>query len=195
MNAMLAGFFQGPVQERDQAFCTFEREGLGCRVFFSNKLFENGGVREFCIDSRLHIMGQSQPVLGRFHAPLKPIANVAIVDVHELRTNTSAVGVPKFLNDVGECATVGVFKRRRSKGAFEVLFGQTMRLRVQLWGAFPGQPQRIDAGHKVPAHTVLTNQLVHSLLHACKPQDIRGWLGRMAFTFGANFGLLSEQRF
>ena len=112
---MLSGFFQCAIQKRNQALSTFEGKGFCSRVLLSNKLFENGCVGKFCVDASLDLVRKCQSILCRLHATLKPIANVAIVDVHELCTDAAAIGVSQFFDDVRKSSAIGILERWRRK--------------------------------------------------------------------------------
>ncbi len=99
-NALVAGLFDGQVQQRDQAFGPFQREAFGAGNRFwmnSSKIAASvSRVRMRNCSLRLSV----QPVLGAFHPVLQPLPHVQIVDVHELHADRAAVGVAQPLQNV-----------------------------------------------------------------------------------------------
>ena len=46
------------------------------------------------------------PVLGAFHSRLQPVSYVVIVDVHELRTDRTTIGMTQLFDDLFERSEV-----------------------------------------------------------------------------------------
>ncbi len=93
LDAVVAGTFKRQVQQRDQRFAAFEAEGLGPDEFALDKFFEDHRIGKAGEDADFFFAFELDGVLGRFHAALKPLTDIEVVDVHELGRHGTAVGV------------------------------------------------------------------------------------------------------
>ncbi len=117
-------------------------------------------------------MRQVQAVFRRFHATLQPIPNVAIVDVHELRTDTAAVSGLQFVQNDVERAARNVFENAAIKRTSQVLLAQPMASRRQFRAGVFEQPKRVQGRDQVTTDAIFANQLVHAILDPSQPQGL-----------------------
>ncbi len=68
--------------------------------------------RQASVDADLNIARQFDAILRALHAPLQPIADRAIFDMHELHANAAAVGILEFCHQVAQRAAVDVLEGR-----------------------------------------------------------------------------------
>ena len=93
LDALLAGFFNGQVEQGNETFGTIERKGFGAGKLASYELFESDGISQAGEDTQLLFAGELETVLSRLHPSLEPAANAEFVDVHVLDANRAAVSI------------------------------------------------------------------------------------------------------
>src|SRR5262245_2037015 len=100
IDAIHTSSFDGEIEERNQTFRTFERETLRPDEFFADELFKNNRVGQPGQDPNLLFVTQADAVAGALHPFLEPVTHEAVVDVHELHTDGSAIRIPEPFKDL-----------------------------------------------------------------------------------------------
>ncbi len=82
------------VQERNQHLPALERKPLLSRVVLLQEGLEQLGRVQFGDDPSFLLEIQLRPIPHRLHPVQKPLANLAIADMHEFDADRPAVGLP-----------------------------------------------------------------------------------------------------
>ncbi len=168
-DVMLTSLFQGQVEQWNEAFSAFEREGLGADEFAANEFLEDGRVGQAAIDALLDFARQFDAILAAFHAALQPIADGAIFDVHKLHTDAAAVGIAELGQDIAQGARVDILQGRAGELAIQVTGLDAVGLRIEFGRSLAVDAQWIELCHHVTAHAILANEVVDAILHAGQP--------------------------
>ena len=128
VDALLTGFFNGHVEQGDQAFRAFERKAFRTGILALNKLFKNYGIGQPGKNSQLLFAADFGTVLRRLHAFLQPLAHVVVVDVHEFDTDGTTVGMLQTLNHFTQCTDIGSRYRIRGHHAIQIGLGKAVEL-------------------------------------------------------------------
>ncbi len=164
VDAMLAGLFDRQVQQRDQALRSFQREGLRADIFLADKLLEDHRVGQARENADLGLARNRQAVLARLHPLAEPIADVQVVDVHELHADRSAIRVLQPIIDFPQRTNIGARDGHGGKRAVQIVVGEAVKGRIKLRRSGPLRPQRIEPGEQVPANAIRADELVDTLL-------------------------------
>ena len=87
-------------KQRDQAFGPFQRKALGADELAADELLEDHRVGQAREDADLLVAARASGGSRFFHPPLQPLADLQVVDVHELRADRPAIGVAEPVHDV-----------------------------------------------------------------------------------------------
>ena len=154
LHALVAGLFDGQVEQRDQAFGAFERKAFCADEFFANELLESDGIGQAGENAQLFLAADLDAIFGRFHPFLKPATNAEIVDVHELHADGAAVGIAQTLNDVAQGQKALAMHRLAGKTAIHVRFGEAVMRGIEFGGNGAREAEWIDVGDHVTADAV-----------------------------------------
>ncbi len=81
---LFAGFFKSEIQQRNQAFRTFQRKRFRADEFFADEFLERHRISEAGQDAQLFRTAQLQAVFGRLHPFAQPAPDREVVDVRVL---------------------------------------------------------------------------------------------------------------
>src|SRR5262249_27413672 len=143
IDAIHTSSFEGEVEERNQTFRTFERETLCPDKFLPDELFKNDRTGQRGQDPNLLFVTQADAVAGALHPFLKPVTHEAVVDVHELHTDGSAIRIPQPFKDLMQREPAAAAHRLTSEEAIHIGFRQTVKIESELWRCCSGNSQRI----------------------------------------------------
>ena len=93
LDALLAGFFDREIEQRNQTFGAFERKTFCADEFLADEFLERDGVGQSRQNAQLFVAGELDAIFGHFHAALQPATNAEVVDVHVLHADGAAIGV------------------------------------------------------------------------------------------------------
>src|SRR5262249_36323069 len=127
IDAIHASSFDRQIEERNQTFCTFERETLCPDEFFADELFENNSVGQPGQNPNLLFVTQGDAVARALHPFLEPVTHVAVVDVHELHTDRSAIRIPEPFKDLTQREPAAAAHRLTSEEAVHIGLCQTVK--------------------------------------------------------------------
>src|SRR5262249_15066967 len=94
IDAVHARSFNRKIEKWNQTFSTFERKTLCADKLFPDEFFEYDCIRQPRKYPNLLFVTQADSITGTLHPFLKPMTHVAVVDVHELHADRSAVRIP-----------------------------------------------------------------------------------------------------
>src|SRR2546425_3199180 len=115
IDPVLACPFNSEVQKRNETLCPFERETLRTDEFFANEFLEDDSIGEPRQNAYLFRAAQLQPIARAFHSFLKPMADEAVVNVHELHTDRAAISIPQPVDDLPKSEGVAAAHRLAGK--------------------------------------------------------------------------------
>src|SRR5262249_39410014 len=164
INAVHTSSFESEIEERNQTFGTFERETLGPDKFLPDELFKNDRVGQPGQDPNLLFVTQADAVAGALHTFLKPVTHEAVVDVHELHTDGSAVRIPEPFKDLTQRDPASAAHCLTSEEAIHIGFRQTVKIEIELWRCCAWNSQRIELSGHMSANTIISNELVNTFL-------------------------------
>ena len=153
-DSLFAGFLNGQVQQRNQAFRTVERKGFSARKFLTNEFFERDRIGQARQDSQLLLARELKPVFRGFHAALQPASHAEVVDVHVLHADRTAVRIAQPLEQFAQRQRAVVLKRLAVHRRIHVGFGEAKEFRCEFGRHGPRQPQRVDLRDAVTAHPI-----------------------------------------
>src|SRR5215510_1924379 len=196
LDFLLRGLVDGKVKERDQAFAPFQRERLGAEIFPAEKFFEDDRVREPGEDANLFRAAKVESILRPLHALLQPVSDCQFVNVHELDADGATIGVAEPLEDFPQRYRA-IAESIAGKPAIHLRLTESIKFRLELGDAWTRHPQWIDGSYHMAPDTVVTDKLVHPILHRgnlgltsakaavaahCRWIEDAGWMKRRAKT-------------
>ena len=140
VDLLLAGLFDGQLQQRDQAFGAFERKALGALKSLLDEFFEDDCVGEALEDLELLLAAEVAAIFGALHAVLQPLADAQVVHVHELHADDAAVRVAQAGDDLPQRHLLRAFDRVGREGAVEVGVGEVIKRWIELGQFGRGRP-------------------------------------------------------
>src|SRR5215467_14187582 len=164
IDAIHTSSFEGEIEERNQTFRTFERETLCPDKFLPNELFKNDRVGQPGQDPNLLFVIQADAVAGALHPFLKPVTHEAVVDVHKLHTDGSAIRIPEPFKDLPQREPAAAAHRLTSKEAIHFGLRQTVKIEIELGRCCAGNSQGIELRGHMSANTIISNELVDTFL-------------------------------
>src|SRR5262245_50631677 len=196
LDFLLGGLVDSKVQERDQAFPSFQGERLGSEIFPAEKFLEDDRIREPGEDPDLFLAAKVETILCSLHALLQPVPHRQLVNVHELDADGPAIGVAEPLEDFPQRYRA-VAESIAGKPAIHLRLTESIKFRFELRDARARHPQWIDGSYHMAPDAVVTNELVHPILHRgnlgftsakaavaahCSWIEDAGWMKRWAQT-------------
>ncbi len=164
LDALIAGLFDGQVEQRNQAFGPFERKSLGADEALLDEFFEDHGTGQPPENPQLFLAFEDEAVFAPFHAIKQPLADAQVVHVHELHADRPAIGIAQPLDDPPQRQHVRTADRVGRKAAIQIGFRKAVIFHAQLRLRGALHAQRIEIGHHVPPHPVGSHQLVGPVL-------------------------------
>src|SRR5262245_47616471 len=156
--------FDGEIEERNQTFRPLERETLRTNKLFADELFENNRIGQPGQDPNLLFVTQTDAVAGALHPFLKPMTHEAVVDVHELHADRSAIRVPEPFKDLTQSEPAAAAHRLTGEEAVHIGFRQTVKIKIELRRYCARNSQRIELRGHVSSNTIISNELVDTFL-------------------------------
>ena len=164
MHVGVGGAIQNLVQDDDGGLRSFQRKTLVSDEARVQEMFELFGFNDAL--QRAHPGGgvERPAVSGRLHAELQPALLLRNLDVHELASDFSAVGVAQGFEDLaqrGDLLRLVVIRHQRAgeKLAVQIPDRQPVSGRIEL-GMINGLgAQRIEIGDQMAAHAVGVDEL------------------------------------
>src|SRR5712692_5030038 len=115
--AAFAGGLENFVHERDESGHALERKAFGAEIALLQNLLE-----QLSPDELIQHVSLIHGGLGTFHVFLDPVAPLGIADVHELRTQSTAVHAARFVSEFAFYPQVRMRYRRQKAERIEVSF-------------------------------------------------------------------------
>src|SRR5207248_2204737 len=172
LHALIAGLFDGEIQQWNETFRAFQRKAFGAHKFLADELLERDRVGQAGQDSQLLLAGELEPILCSLHPFLEPLADGGIVDVHVLDANGSAVRVPKKIENFGKRQRLFARNCLARKNPLHVRRRKTVRRGIELRrvllraGRSGLEAEGIDARDQMATEAIGTDQLIDPVLHA-----------------------------
>src|SRR4030095_530849 len=164
VDAVHTSSFDREIEERNQTFRAFERAPLRPNKLFADELFENNRVGQPGQNPNLLFVTQADAVAGALHPFLKPVTHEAVVDVHELHTDRSAIRIPEPFKDLTQSEPAAAAHRLTSEEAVHIGFRQIVKIKIELGRCCAWNSQRIELRGHMSAHTIISNELVDTFL-------------------------------
>ena len=105
-----------------------------------------------------------QAIARAFHSFLQPVTDEAVVDVHELHTNGTAIGIAQPIDDIAERQRIAATHRLARKAAIQILVCESVEFEIQLRRRRSRNIQRIELGRHVASDAVVADELIHAFL-------------------------------
>src|SRR5260221_13418395 len=160
LDALMAGFFNREVEQRQKGFAAFERKCFRAEKFCAEELLENHRVRELREDAELFVAGKFQAVLRTFHAALKPLPPFQIINVQELRADGTAVSIAQSLENFADVQRRFTMQRRKIDEQVEFAFREAVEIQFQFRWARIRRAERIDGGDDAAPPAIIADKLV-----------------------------------
>src|SRR5215468_3799375 len=196
LDFLLGGLVDGKVQQRDQTFPPFQGERLGSEIFPAEKFLEDDRIREPGEDPDLFLAAKVETILCSLHALLQPVPHGQLVNVHELDADGPAIGVAEPLEDFPQRYRA-IAESVAGKPAIHLRLIESIKFRFELGDARTRHLQWIDGSDHMAPDAVVTDKLVHPILHRgnlgltsakasvaahCRWIEDAGWMKRWAKT-------------
>ena len=165
LNALLAGFLNRKIQQRNQALGTFQRKTFRSNKFLANELFKSDGVGQARQDTQLFLTRELQSIFGPLHPALQPAPRLQFVDVHVLHADRAAIRIAQPLQQRAQRERSFVGEGFAMDWTVHVRLGESEELRLELGGRGLGQTEWINLRNPVPTHAVEPNQQINPVLH------------------------------
>ena len=163
-HSLLAGPFEEEVEEGDQGLAPLERETLGTDELLQHELLEDRGVGELREDPQLAGQREIHTVRDGFHPLLEPLADLQIVDMHELDADRTRVGLAKPVEDRAGRIEPTARERIGRDPAVHVPRRKPVVVGIQLRTLDGGESERIKARGHMAADPVGPDELVDAVL-------------------------------
>ena len=124
------------LESDDEGFAAFEREAFAA-VFGVEEILERLGLVEFAQDFAMQGGVAAEGLVAMFQFFQNPVADVGMLDVHELGPDRAAVNALQILDHVAQRHFFAVAENAGGNGQVEVLLLEAQFLKGKQWvGAF-----------------------------------------------------------
>ena len=164
IDLLFAGPFDGKIEQRNQALGAFERKALGADELLPDELFEDDRVGQPGKNSNLFFAAQAQTIARTLHPFLEPVPDEAVVDVHELHADGTAIRIAQAFDDFAQRERAAGAHRFTGEAAIHVGFGESVEFGIEFWRGRAGNIQGIEPCGHVAANAVVSNELIDTFL-------------------------------
>ncbi len=164
IGAMLGGAFDSHVDQRNEAFGSFERKTLSPDELLLNELLEDDGFGEVGEDADLLSAGETKAVLGPLHSLHQPVLDVKVVDVHELHADRSAISVSQAIENLAEGEPLGTVDGVGRVGSVEIFVGKAVEAGIKFNVSAARRRERTQVGDHVSTNAIRADELIDPVL-------------------------------
>src|SRR5882672_8486035 len=132
IEAFFAALFDGQLQQRNQTLAAFQGKALGADEFLTNEFFKDDRIRQAGQDPDLFLTTQREAIFRSLHSLLQPSPHIEVVNVHELHSDGTAIGVTQAVKDFAQGEWSVAMEGLRRKASFHIGFGEAVKFRVEL---------------------------------------------------------------
>ena len=120
---LLPRFFDCQVEQGNKALGAFQRKTFGSQGTASGRIPRSVAALPQVVENPILLAAaEFQPILGALHPHLQPLADLQIVDMHELHADRPAISVTQPLNHAAQRHHLRPFDRVRREGAIQIGF-------------------------------------------------------------------------
>ncbi len=164
VHAGVGGAVENLIQDDDGRFGAFERKALVADEARMQEVLELFGLDDALERAQARCGVERPAIAGRLHAELQPALLLGNLDVHELASDFSAVGLAQRFENFaqgGDALRLVVVRHERAGEEFavEVPDGEAVGGRIEFGMVDGFLAERIEVGDQVAAHAIGVDEL------------------------------------